>query len=140
MAAAQEDFPPKEADGYSPGQGDEEDEARIGARALKELPAGALVELAGRLYLREAKELSAEMESLLKRNIAKVIFDMSRVEYMNSSAIASLANCAAGAKGCGGNVVLMALTPTVRNVLETLGLIGLFITADSLDDAVKALS
>lgn len=135
MTDTHENSQPEEA-----GEGAGEGEARVEARALDELRAGAIIELVGRLYLREAKELSGEMESLLKRRISRVIMDMSKVEYMNSSAIASLANCAAGAKGYGGNVVLMALTPTIRNVLDTLGLLGLFLTAETKDDAIKVLS
>jgi anti-anti-sigma factor len=138
-AAQAESRPGAEGQGV-PGEDAGESEARVEARALSEVRAGAVIELAGRLYLREAKDLSGQMESLLKRRISKVIFDMSRVEYMNSSAIASLANCAAGAKGYGGNVVLMALTPTIRKVLDTLGLLGLFLTAETKEEAVKALS
>ena len=135
MTETQDNSEPEEA-----GQDNEDSRKRVIAHALDELPGAALMELAGRLFLREAKELTAEMEALLKHDIAKVILDMSHVEYMNSSAIASLATCAAGAKGYGGNVVLMALTPTIRNVLDTLGLLGLFLTADTQEEAIKALS
>lgn len=140
MTENQENPQPEEEGQNTPDKGDEQSKAHVEAHDLKELPGAALMELAGRLFLREAKELSGEMEALLKRDIAKVILDMSHVDYMNSSAIASLANCAAGAKGYGGNVVLMALTPTIRNVLETLGLLGLFLTADTQEEAIKALS
>jgi anti-sigma B factor antagonist len=140
MALYQENPQPEEESREAPEHAQEESVARVKASDIAELPRGALMELAGRLYLREAKELSGEMEALLKRDISKVIIDMSHVEYMNSSAIASLANCAAGAKGYGGNIVLMSLTPTIRNVLETLGLLGLFLTAETQEDAVKALS
>jgi len=117
-----------------------EQETRVEIQKLPELPSAVIVTLGGYLEQKEARELADRVHLLLSQGTTKIVFDMSQVRYINSAAIAALANSAAALEGHGGKAVLLALSPTIQTVFETLGLLGIFETASTREEAVQALS
>jgi anti-anti-sigma factor len=95
--------------------------------------------LSGILRHEEAKQIAAQTHEAMTGGAISVIFDMSGVEYMNSTAIGSLVNGAAAMEGAGGKAVLTALRPTMERVLATLGLVGMFHKASTLEEALRIL-
>lgn len=124
----------------SPPPGDPEPETRVEIEKLDQPARTAVVVLGGYLYLSEAKKLTEEVETLILTGVKNLIIEMQDVCYMNSSAIAALSNCAASVSGGGGRAILTALNPTIEKVLETLGLLGMFTTARSREEALEMLS
>jgi anti-anti-sigma factor len=106
-----------------------------------EMPASTVImTMGGFLQRSEANQIMKTVESLLKENITHILFDMSHVQYANSSAIGAFVNGASRLKADGGEAVLVAMRPNIRRIFETLGLIGLFIVAGSKEKAIEAIS
>jgi anti-anti-sigma factor len=123
-----------------PPQSGQDAETRLEIERLDDPPSAAIILLAGYFYHKQAKQLTEKVEDLALQGIKNVIFDMTDLLYMNSSAIASLATCASFFKGRGGNTILMPRGATVMKVLETLGLLGMFTTTTTREEAIKAIS
>jgi len=100
--------------------------ATIKVERLEEPKATALITLGGFLQRREANELLRTVNLLMDEGIKKVVFDMSEVNYANSSAIGAFVNCASSLKALGGQAVLLAMKSNIKKVFDTLGLAGLF--------------
>jgi anti-anti-sigma factor len=115
------------------------EEAASALKVLKlEKPeATAIIALHGFLQRKEAIAIMKTLSSLQDDGVLKVVFDMSEVEYANSSAISAFVNSASSLKAAGGYSVLLAMRPNVRNVFETLGLLGLFRIAATREEALN---
>ena len=100
----------------------------------------ALIKLDGYLQQKEAKQIIGKVDSLTVEGVNKVIFDMSNVKYMNSSAMGAFTNCATLLKAKDGTLVLMNMLSNIRLVFVTLGLLGLFETAKTREEAIKLIS
>jgi len=103
-------------------------------------PRAAVITLSGHFMLIESKALTEAIEALVLKGVKNIIFDLTNTSYMNSTAIGALANCAASTKGFGGDTVLFPTGATVMNVLDMLGLVGLFSTASSREEAIEKLA
>lgn len=68
-----------------------------------------------------------------------VALDMSRVQFMDSSALAAMVRTLKRCMGHGGSVVLAAVPEPVRMILELTRLDDIFPQVDSLDEAATAL-
>ena len=133
------DKPENELPGPPTASGDNT-EAKLEVERLEKPASTAVLTLGGFLYLKKAKVLIKEVTALVRDGFTNIIFDMSDVKYMNSSAVAALANGAATVEGHGGKAVLVSLTPTIEKVLTTLGLIGMFLCLPTKEEAISALS
>lgn len=132
--------PGEEARPQKPAETEEEINAWVEIEFLEDPPSTVVMVLGGYLQQKEAKKLSSKVESLLAEGIRNVVFDMSDVQYANSSAMGAFTNSAASIKGHGGIVVLQSLRPNVRMVFVTLGLLGMFTVASTREEALKAIS
>ena len=140
MSLTEENPAPNDSGQQPAGGGEEKHEAHLEVEELDSPPSSAIITLEGYFLHKEAKKLTEAIESLVLKGKKKIIFDLSNTKYMNSSAIAALANCAATTKGFGGDTVLVPVGSTVMNVLGTLGLLGMFTTASSREEAIDAIS
>ena len=81
----------------------------------------------GELDLHNSPELRSHLLDLLNRTKPKrLIFDMSAVPYMDSSALAVLVEALQKLRKIGGRVCLVALQPRVQGLLEIARLSTLF--------------
>jgi len=75
-------------------------------------------ELKGRIILgRESKRIEWQLEDCLKQNQKKFIFDLSGVEYIDSSGIGIIVFCSGRTKQAGGELRVGGAKGLVRDVL-----------------------
>lgn len=88
---------------------------------------GAIVaELVGVIDGSTVSRFQATLEDLLKRGVRKVILDMNRVRYVNSTGLGALVQYADKFKAASGGIALIRVTAKVRIVIEMLGLQAFF--------------
>jgi anti-anti-sigma factor len=78
-----------------------------------------VVDLTGKLALgREGQRIEPLIEDLIKRDVRKVILDMSKVDYIDSAGIGLLALAAGRLKDSHGQLVVVAPEGRVRQMLD----------------------
>ena len=90
--------------------------------------------------VRALPAFEVRIDVLLASGVRGLVFDLTRVVLLPSTAAGFLSNCAARAKRAGGRLAVAAPSPHVRRTLVTLGLEPLLNVRDSLDAAVKAVT
>lgn len=85
-------------------------------------PLCPLVTIVGELDIASVDRVMAGIDPYLTGTPEKVVFDLGKLEFMDSSGIAMLVNIANQV----GTVQVSAASPIVRRVIEVTGLAGLF--------------
>jgi N-acetylglucosaminyldiphosphoundecaprenol N-acetyl-beta-D-mannosaminyltransferase len=88
----------------------------------------AILPVQGRLAVQNLPEFSDQVQQLLAET-PHIIVDLSRAEFLDSSAIGSLVHFAKEARVSGGELILAAVPEAVNRVLELLRLDSYFVTA-----------
>ncbi len=100
----------------------------------------AVVHLTGRLMDKQtAMPLIEQVDQLLKKNISKIIFDLNKLEYMNSSGLNIMVNFLTKARNNGGDVAIAAVTEKISQLLVITKLNTLFQVHVDVDSAVNSL-
>jgi anti-sigma B factor antagonist len=73
----------------------------------------------------------------IERDHSRIVFDMSRVEFLDSSVIGALVGFMRKARAAGGDVKLAGLTPDIETIFELTRLQKVFQIHDSVDGAVR---
>jgi anti-sigma B factor antagonist len=73
----------------------------------------------------------------IERDHSRIVFDMSRVEFIDSSVIGALVGFMRKARTAGGDVKLAGLTPDIETIFELTRLQKVFQIHDSVDGAVR---
>lgn len=93
------------------------------------------VQLAGEIDLRTSPDLRDELLRLLERKPPRIILDLAGVSYIDSSGVGTIVELKRKAMRRSSKVVLVALQPRVRSLLEITRLISFFDIAADLDEA-----
>jgi anti-sigma B factor antagonist len=93
-----------------------------------------VVRLAGEIDLYNAAEVGAALETVAKDQPARLVVDLTEVEFVDSTALGTLIE--ARKQLTDGRLVLAAPSRDVRRALEVAGLIDHFPVRDSVDDAL----
>ncbi len=97
-------------------------------------------ELRGRLMDKlHATELIAELEKNIKEGHTKIILDLSKMDYMNSSGLNVLVNILTKARSHSGEVVISNVSGKVKELFLITKLNTLFQVTESLEEAEKVL-
>jgi anti-sigma B factor antagonist len=83
-----------------------------------------------------APELRSEVGAVLVR-CSRLVFDMSRVEFVDSSIIGALVGLLRRARAAGGDIKLVALTPNVETIFEITRLQRVFSIHASVPAAIE---
>ena len=97
-----------------------------------------ILHLEGRIDGDGALELDEALKQVLADGHARLILDMSRVSYINSAGLRTLADALAQAQQQQGDVKLVTLTPKVLRVLQIIGFDRFFDIHASLPEALAA--
>ena len=98
----------------------------------------SVVHVKGDIDLKSSHELRAAILDLYeKRGQERVVLDLSGVNYIDSSGVASLVEGLQEAKKRSARFILCALNEAPRHVLELTRLIKVFEIAATLEDALK---
>ncbi|MBN1865440.1 MAG: STAS domain-containing protein [Victivallales bacterium] len=92
----------------------------------------------GRLDASSATEAEKELNSLCS-NDARLLLDLSGLEYISSAGLRVLLVVAKQIRHCGGKLCLCALTDSVMEVFNISGFSSIFNIAPDIDEAVEML-
>ena len=99
-----------------------------------------LVAMSGKLALgRESQRIETIVEELTKKGTQKVIFDLSRVEYIDSAGIGLLALASGKIKEAGGKLVVVPGTGRVMEMLKLTQMTAILTLAATEAEAQTAL-
>jgi len=96
-----------------------------------------VMSVSGEIDLHNSPELRTELLDLLNRQRPRrLIVDLSKVPYIDSSALAVLVEALKRMLKVGGKVCLVALQPRVKGLLEIARLASIFVICDTVPDAL----
>lgn len=101
----------------------------------KELP---IIALEGEVDVYTAPQLKQQMISLLEEGAREVVVDLSRVDYLDSTALGVLIGGLKRLREMDGNLALVCPSPRIRRVFEITGLDKIFDIYDTEDEAQTA--
>ncbi len=96
---------------------------------------GSIVHLIGEVDLRTSPSLRSRLMHLLQDNPARIVVDLTRVSYMDSSGVGTLVEAKRLVERKGGQLVLAGLQPRVRSVFEITQLHTFFRIVNTVDEA-----
>lgn len=94
--------------------------------------------LEGEIDLHVSPQISASLSAIVKRKPAKVVVDLSKVTYIDSSGLAVLIEAMQNVSGYGGKFALAGLQETVRPIFEIARLDQVFRIFPDPDAALAA--
>ena len=103
---------------------------------LDEAPGIHFAELSGAIDASTVHIFQNQLEDARKRGVTKLIMDISKIKYVNSTGLGSLVKYADTFKAAGGGVVLLRVPAKVKIVIEMLGLHEFFEMCSSEQEAI----
>ena len=104
-------------------------------------PKTAIVTVNGYVQTKEARQLQGTLAEVDKQEHKRVVLDFNDVAYASSAALGLLVTYTNRKKEEEGSdaVAIVGLAHSIRNVLETLGLLPLFLLCDTIEEAFEKL-
>ncbi|MFQ5845892.1 MAG: STAS domain-containing protein [Planctomycetota bacterium] len=99
----------------------------------------AVLRLEGEFDAWETEQIAAEFDACLREDHYRILLDLEKLTFINSSTIAWLITAQKTLQGHEGEMVFVSPTRPIRKVLTTLGLRQVFRIFDSVDEAAEAL-
>jgi anti-sigma B factor antagonist len=84
--------------------------------------------------------LRQQLKELIESGRSRLVMDMARVRFVDSSGLSVFVVALKAARAAGGDVVLLKLTPEVRSIVELTRLHRVFEIFDDADAAIAKLS
>ncbi|HYG73405.1 MAG TPA: STAS domain-containing protein [Planctomycetota bacterium] len=97
----------------------------------------AIVVLHGPISVHTYEKLEAELDKVLRQNCFKIVLDLADVRYVSSAGAGVMMNVLSQVRDAGGDLVLINLTNSVREIFELLNLNNVLPIADDLPSALK---
>lgn len=108
---------------------------------VEEQIGGKIIHLRGKFIGgEETSELNSILKELAKAEKSKVIINMEKVSYLNSTALGVLISAHASFARNGGKVVLAGLGDSIQNLFMVTKLVLVFPIYKNLDEAIKSIS
>jgi anti-anti-sigma factor len=101
-------------------------------KAQKPIP---VLQVSGRLDASTVSVLERALLRAFSLGARAIVVDMGEVTYISSSGLRVLLTARRQARERGGDILLCALSPNVRDVLDMVGFTALFSIYNTLDDA-----
>ncbi len=109
-------------------------------QSKKSSPDLEMLELEGELDFHSSPEIRAALGKLTEKQTKKVLIDLQKVSYIDSSGLATFVELFQKLKRYGGKLILFNLNPSVRSVFEIAKLDSIFHLAGSEKEALSAAS
>lgn len=107
--------------------------------SCRQVGEATVFDLAGDIDLASSPQLRTFLLHELRENRSlRVICDLSKVNYIDSSGIASLVEGLKASRDLGARLVLFGLSPVAREVLQLSRLLKVFEIYDSEDQALRS--
>ncbi len=97
-----------------------------------------IVTVTGDIDQHNAASIREEIDVRISlENVARIIFDFSRLDFMDSSGIGIIIGRYKMMSAIGGKVIIVTSKPTIKKLLELSGIGRIATICDSLTDAMK---
>jgi anti-sigma B factor antagonist len=98
-----------------------------------------IVELSGRFIMADAPEVREHLKSLIDNGVGKLIIDLDKVTFIDSSACAVLINAFKNLQQKSGRLILVT-SPVVQSLLELTRLHTIFEILPTIPAAIEKLT
>lgn len=105
---------------------------------IKEQDGAVIVSLEGDVDLQNSPEARTILLNCVEKNLP-VLVDLSAVDYIDSSGVASLVECLQMARKKGTTLLLVAVSEGAMRVLQLARLDKVFTICDTIEDALKEI-
>lgn len=95
-----------------------------------------IIELEGEVDVYTAPQLKQQMITLLEAGARELVVDLTKVDYLDSTALGVLIGGLKRMRERDGNMVLVCPSPRIRRVFEITGLDKIFEIFNTSDDAI----
>jgi anti-anti-sigma factor len=112
----------------------------VSLRGVDGDPTACIAELSGVIDGTTVVKFQESLEDITKRGARKLILDMAKVRYVNSTGLGALVKYADKCKNAGGGMALTKVTAKVKIVIEMLGLQAFFEICMDERQALEALA
>ncbi len=86
----------------------------------------------------ETISVHEKVKELIDQDVKKIVIDLSKVKWMNSSGLGTMMGCLTSLKNAGGELKICGVTEKVKSLFMMTKLITIFDTYDSVKEAVQA--
>ncbi|MFQ5638764.1 MAG: STAS domain-containing protein [bacterium] len=101
----------------------------------------AVLELKGKLMGGpETAAIHEKVKDLVGNKVNKIVIDLGKVKWMNSSGLGALMGSLTTTKNSGGELKLAKVTEKVKSLFMITKLVTIFETFESIDEAVSSFS
>ena len=107
------------------------------AMRVEQRPAATILHVEGELKYEQARTMSRAVDQLWRTHPQRIVVNLEKCTFMDTSGVAMLLTARQEAQERGANLVLVALHPQVRDVLELSRVITRFETRATLEDALR---
>ena len=104
---------------------------------MKKSAAHKILQLEGEIDLHVSPGVASELQAAIKERPAKLLVDLSKVSYIDSSGLAVLLEGMQGVEFYGGKFFLIGLQESLRPIFETSQLDQVFRIVPDADAALK---
>ncbi len=102
---------------------------------------GAIIRLKGQFVGgKETDELKAAFNKAIEKEKTRLIVDMEKASYLNSTALGILISAHANFSKRGGKIILCSLNKSIENIFVITKLSLIFPIAENLEEAIKMMS
>ena len=100
-----------------------------------------VLDLKGKITIGEGdRQLREKITSLLEQGKKKIILNMARVSYLDSSGTGEVVSLLMKVKKAGGELKLLSLSQKIKDIFQIAQLLSIFDYYTNEDEAVKAFS
>lgn len=99
-----------------------------------------ILEVSGEIDFYSSRELRQKFQEILDKKCTKLLVDLKKVSYVDSSGLATFVEALQRMNRTSGKLVLMGLSAAVRGVFEIAKLDSIFVLADSEEKASSVLA
>ena len=99
-----------------------------------------ILEVSGEIDFHSSRELREKFREVLDKKCSKLMVNLKKVSYIDSSGLATFVETLQRMKRAGGKLVLVGLVPAVRGVFEIAKLDAIFDLSDSEEKAFATLA
>ncbi len=106
--------------------------------AIVSRPEPNVLKLVGELDLHESENVREKLEPLIEEKVQKIVVDLSKLSYIDSSGIAIFIDALRRVQSYGGKLLFFGLHDTVRNIFEVARLDQVFTICPDKESAMTA--
>ncbi|MFC1671879.1 STAS domain-containing protein [Planctomycetota bacterium] len=99
-----------------------------------------VLKLDGSLNVEAVEQWESALQQVRFEETAKLVLDLSKLEYISSAGVGTFVACIAELKGKGGDVIFVNPSKEIREVFELLGFTKMFRMMKKVKEAVDALA